>query len=141
MSTSAQQDESAVLAAAAALVADFGRSDRDAYFSHFAPSASFIFYPEAERLTSRAAYEQDRDLLRADRDPIHPARIYGDLLPRLTPQMLGDEAAVFAHDVTTVVSAGGQEDTVNERETIVFQFIDGRWLAVHEHLSPAPATT
>lgn len=137
MSTSAQQDESAVLAAAAALVADFGRSDRDAYFSHFAPSASFIFYPEAERLTSRAAYEQVWDSW-VENDGF---RVVSCVSAGGRVQMLGDEAAVFAHDVTTVVSAGGQEDTVNERETIVFQFIDGRWLAVHEHLSPAPATT
>ena len=32
-----------------------------------------------------AAVERDRVLLGADTDPIHPARIYGELLPRLEP--------------------------------------------------------
>ena len=89
MSTSAQQDESAVLAAAAALVADFGRSDRDAYFSHFAPSASFIFYPEAERLTSRAAYEQVWDSW-VENDGF---RVVSCVSAGGRVQMLGDEAA------------------------------------------------
>jgi hypothetical protein len=53
-------------------------------------------------------------------------------------QLLGDGAAVFTHDVATRVrTTAGQED-LRERETIVFALHDGCWLAVHEHLSPAP---
>lgn len=62
---------------------------------------------------ARAAYEQDRDLLRADRDPIHPARIYGDLLPRLTPE-------------TIVIGDGG--DFVSWAGRFVHPSRAGRWL-------------
>ena len=62
---------------------------------------------------ARAAYEQDRDLLRADRDPIHPARIYGDLLPRLTPE-------------TIVIGDGG--DFVSWAGRFVHPSRPGRWL-------------
>jgi ketosteroid isomerase-like protein len=53
-------------------------------------------------------------------------------------QELGD-VAVFTHDVETRVSTlAGGEETLRERETIVFVRQDeGSWLAVHEHLSPA----
>ena len=39
-----------------------------------------------------AAIVTDQELLQADNDPIHPARIYGELLPRLTPEavVIGD---------------------------------------------------
>jgi acetolactate synthase-1/2/3 large subunit len=38
------------------------------------------------------AQERDRDLLASDADPIHPARIYGELAPRLEPDavVIGD---------------------------------------------------
>jgi ketosteroid isomerase-like protein len=53
--------------------------------------------------------------------------------------MLGDDVGVFTHDVLTNVRIEGKETEQRERETIVFRREpDGRWLAVHEHLSPAP---
>ena len=53
-------------------------------------------------------------------------------------QLLGD-AAIFSHEVTTVVRTRAGDDTVRERETIVFRRRrDGGWAAVHEHLSPRP---
>ena len=41
---------------------------------------------------ARAATDRDRDLLASDADPIHPARIYGELLPRLAADavVIGD---------------------------------------------------
>ena len=52
-------------------------------------------------------------------------------------QDLGD-TAVFTHDVRTHLSTFSGEETLHERETIVFaRQEDGNWLAVHEHLSPA----
>ncbi len=46
--------------------------------------------------------------------------------------------AVFSHDVETVLSPrGGEPATLRERETIVFRPDGERWMAVHEHLSPA----
>jgi ketosteroid isomerase-like protein len=51
--------------------------------------------------------------------------------------VLGD-AAVIVHDVVTDVETRAGAETLRERETIVFaRQGDGRWLAVHEHLSPA----
>src|SRR5580704_6005625 len=55
-------------------------------------------------------------------------------------QDLGD-AAVFSHDVTTVIRTRAGEQAVSERETIVFRRDGDRWAAVHEHLSPRPEPT
>ena len=48
-----------------------------------------------------AATERDNDLLRAEADPIHPARIYGELLPRLA-----DDAVVIGDGGDFVSFAG-----------------------------------
>jgi ketosteroid isomerase-like protein len=45
---------------------------------------------------------------------------------------------VFSHDVTTVIRTRAREQTVSERETIVFRREGDHWTAVHEHLSPHP---
>jgi len=55
-------------------------------------------------------------------------------------QAFGD-VAVFTHSVQTELSTKGGPSTVRERETIVFQRRDGKWIAVHEHLSPYPEPT
>ncbi|MBO0847211.1 MAG: acetolactate synthase [Nocardioides sp.] len=51
--------------------------------------------------TVRAAAARDADLLRAEADPIHPARIYGELLPRLA-----DDAVVIGDGGDFVSFAG-----------------------------------
>lgn len=51
--------------------------------------------------TVRAAAEKDRELLGAEADPIHPARIYGELLPRLA-----DDAVVIGDGGDFVSFAG-----------------------------------
>ena len=43
-----------------------------------------------------------------------------------------------SHDVTTVIRTRTGEQTLTERETIVFRRDGDRWTAVHEHLSPQP---
>ncbi|XER99974.1 nuclear transport factor 2 family protein [Streptomyces sp. S1D4-11] len=54
-------------------------------------------------------------------------------------QHFGD-TAVFSHDVETQVATHAGEETVHERETIVFTRADnGGWVAVHEHLSARTA--
>lgn len=60
--------------------------------------------PWLERLqdTVQAAVERDSSLLAADSDPIHPARIYGELLPRL------DDDAVLIGDGGDFVSFAGK---------------------------------
>jgi ketosteroid isomerase-like protein len=53
-------------------------------------------------------------------------------------QML-DQAAVLTHSIESRERTDGGEETVHEVETIVFgRQPDGRWLIVHQHLSPKP---
>jgi ketosteroid isomerase-like protein len=50
-------------------------------------------------------------------------------------QVFGD-TAVVSHAVETRQRMEGKESTAHERETIVLRKQDdGRWLAIHEHLS------
>ena len=127
-----------VLAAAASLVAAFARHDTEAYFDAFAPDATFVFYTTAQRLDSRAAYRQLWADWEADGFGVLSCSSADQLV-----QLLGDggagDAAVFSHTVTTRVRFGAEEQTLRERETIVFRRVaGGRWLAMHEHLSPQP---
>jgi ketosteroid isomerase-like protein len=122
-----------ILAAARQLVQAFGRHDTAAYFECFAPSATFIFYTAAARLASRDEYQRLwRDWERQDE-----FRVLSCISTRQVVQHLG-EVGVFSHDVTTVIRTRGGEETLRERETIVFQRDGDRWAAVHEHLSPHP---
>jgi ketosteroid isomerase-like protein len=53
-------------------------------------------------------------------------------------QMLG-ETAVLTHSIESRERTDAGEETVHEVETIVFdRQSDGRWLIVHQHLSPKP---
>lgn len=125
-----------VAAAAAAIVAAFGRHDAKAYFALFAPDATFVFHTTAQRLNSRAEYEaewakwekEDAFRVRSCKSTDQRVQVFGDV-------------AVFTHSVQTELSAKGGASTVRERETIVFQRRGGKWIAVHEHLSPYPEPT
>lgn len=124
-----------VLAAAAAIVDDFGHHRTAEYFARFAPSATFMFYTHTERLDSREAYET----LWASWESDDGFRVHGCRSRDQKVQLLGDSAAVFTHYVESDIEFGGEVSTINERETIVFERVDGRWIAVHEHLSPETA--
>jgi len=124
--------ESEVLAAAAAIVDAFGAHDRDRYFSLFDPTATFIFHTTPFRLEDRAAYEREWDSWVRDMG-FHVQSCSSD---NQRVQLFGD-LAVFTHDVTTMLSTNDGSDTTHERETIVFEYRNGTWIAVHEHLSPA----
>ena len=129
---SAQQE---VLAAAAKIVADFGAHRTSDYFAGFANDASFMFYTHSERLDSRAAYEALWAKWETeDGFKVHACRSSNQLV-----QVLGDDAAVFSHLVSSDIEFGGEVSTIAERETIVFAKQGGRWVAVHEHLSPENA--
>jgi acetolactate synthase-1/2/3 large subunit len=65
------------------------------------------------RATAALALERDQPLLHGDQDPIHPARIYGELLPRLT-------------DDAVVIGDGG--DFVSFAGRFVEPAQPGRWL-------------
>jgi ketosteroid isomerase-like protein len=129
--TSAEQQ---VLAAAAELVDAFGSHDTERYFGCFVAQASFVFHDCPQVLTSRAAYRELWQTWEQDGFRVSACR---SLEP--TVQLLTDDTAVFLHRVRTTVA--GQVDASRERETIVFRLADdGTWRAVHEHLSPDPAT-
>lgn len=129
------ENEISVLAAANALVAAFGRHDRDAYFAAFAPDATFLFYNLDRILENRAAYEAEWARWE-ERDGF---RVLGCRSTNGKAQILG-EVAIFTHTVETELSIAGQPITNTERETIVFsRDVGGRWLAVHEHLSTVDA--
>lgn len=126
-----------VLAAAGALVDAFGRHDTAAYFDSFAADAAFVFHTHAEPLRSRAAYQE----LWAGWEREDGFRVLSCGSSDQHVQLLGEDVAVFTHHVRTTVRAAGEEETVDERETIVFhRNAGGRWMAVHEHLSPAATT-
>jgi uncharacterized protein (TIGR02246 family) len=126
--------EREVLTAAEALVHAFASGDSAAYFACFAPEATFVFHTTARRLESRAAYEA----LWAQWVEQDGFAVVTCVSTDQGVQVLGPDAAVFTHDVATVVDVGGSREELTERETIVFVRRDGTWLAVHEHLSPAP---
>lgn len=122
-----------VLAAAAGLVRAFSRHDTAAYFDCFSPDATFIFHSTPGRLASRGEYEKLwRQWEREDE-----FRVLSCFSAQPLVQDLGD-VAVFSHDVTTLICTRSGEETLRERETIVFRRDGDRWLAVHEHLSPRP---
>lgn len=125
--------EQEVAAAAAELVTAFAEGRRDDYFAAFASEATFIFPTTASRLESIKQYrEQWRKWESED-----GFRVLDCVSSNQLVQVLGDGAGIFVHDVETRVQVGGAEDTLRERETIVFTRRGDRWLAVHEHLSPA----
>lgn len=133
MMTSDDADQ--VLAAARHLLEAFGAHRRDEYFACFAEDATFIFYTTPNVLGARAAFEAEWDRwVREDGFAVLECTS-GDQ----TVQMVGGAVAIFTHSVSTRARGQGEERTSDERETIVFRREgDGRWLAIHEHLSPTP---
>ncbi|MBU6397901.1 MAG: nuclear transport factor 2 family protein [Rhodospirillales bacterium] len=122
-----------VCAVATALIAAFEANDRDGYFSYFIPEARFIFHAVPFVMESRAAYEAEYDrwvreegftVLECTSTRQH-ADVYGD-------------SAVFTHQTFTRVRTHVGESGYHERESIIFTRQNGRWLAVHEHLSLLP---
>jgi uncharacterized protein (TIGR02246 family) len=130
-------DEAEVRAAAERLVAAFGSGQADDYFACFTNDASFILPTSPERQESLDDYRRLWD--RRMREGGYAVTSCVSSGARV--EVLGD-AAVFMHDVVTEVATRAGAETRQERETIVFaRQTDGRWIAVHIHLSPAPQRT
>lgn len=135
LTTTPATDRADVLSAARSLVEAFGAHRRGEYFAFFAPDATFVFYTTPRVLGSRAEYETE--FTDWERDGF---RVLGCTSHDQLVQVV-DDVAVFTHRVSTHALIGGEEVTTEERETIVFRReTDGRWLAIHEHLSPTPAS-
>ena len=119
--------------AAGELVGHFGASRVSEYFQCFSQSADFIFYTHTERLKSRKAYE---DLWKTWETEMN-FKILSCTSSDQDIKLVGNDVAIFTHNVSTDVSTNAGVETVSERETIVFELKNGAWIAVHEHLSPA----
>lgn len=117
--------------AADRLVEAFGRHDRDAYFACFAPDATFLFHTTPGLLGSRAAYEALWRTWESD-----GFRVLGCTTADRRIDLVTADIAILTHDVRTRIA--GVDGEQHERETIVFRKDGNGWLAVHEHLSPAP---
>jgi ketosteroid isomerase-like protein len=126
--------EAEVRRAAEALVRAFGRGDLDAYFACFADDATFLFHTTDRLLTSAEDYRREWARWSAE----DGFSVLDCVTDDTVVQVLGD-AAVLTHRVRTTVATHQGESVLRERETIVFARQAGRWLAVHEHLSPAPS--
>ena len=109
----------------------FASGDSDKYFACFHQGASFLFPGEPllePRSTYRSAWSRwhDEGVTFTDvaADDVR-IRVFGN-------------TAVVTHRITTTVNAMGKTTVDRERESVCFARTAGRWLAVHEHLSPEP---
>lgn len=123
-------------AAARDLVAAFATHDRARYFESFAADASFIFYNSDKVFHSRAEYEEEWKEWEATGFKVLACTSMNSNVAVLT-----SDVAVFTHQVRTTLNTAEGVVNTGERETIVFQLINGRWLGVHEHLSLDPTFT
>jgi ketosteroid isomerase-like protein len=130
---SEDEDEIDALAAIDAIIDNFSRHQREAYFSGFAADATFLFPTALHRLDSRAAYESLWD----DWERDVGFRVLGCSSSNRRIQIFSG-TAVFSHDVETTLREGDTERTVLERESIIMERREGTWLCVHEHLSARP---
>ena len=133
-----RMDESKTIAevkkAADSLLAAFGEHRTDDYFQAFDPEATFVFWSSPEMLDSRAAFRERWERLMREEG----FRVLECVSSNQRVLPFGD-VAVFTHSVKTRQRTNAGEETLLERETIVFsRQADGSWLAVHEHLSPDP---
>lgn len=122
--------EAAVLAAADAIIDNFGHHRTAEYFAGFAPDATFVFHTAERRLEARVEYEQLWS--RWEREDGFRVHSCASSARRV---QLFETMAIFTHDVRSTIEFGAEVETFDERETIVFELRDDRWVAVHEHLS------
>ncbi|HJW76082.1 MAG TPA: nuclear transport factor 2 family protein [Thermoleophilia bacterium] len=118
--------------AANAIVAAFGGHRTEDYFGSFSPDATFVFYNAPDRFDSLAQFRAEWD--RSERED--GLRVLECVSSDQMVQTFGD-FAVFSHTIRTRLRTNAGQEELTERETVVFaKQDDGRWLAVHEHLSP-----
>jgi ketosteroid isomerase-like protein len=124
--------EAEVGAAADALVGSFAAHNASGYFAAFDPQATFMFYTTDRLLASRSEWESEWADLEASGFHVDGCTTENRRIDVISP-----DVAILTHSVRTRIA--GEADVVRERETIVFRRgDDGRWLAIHEHLSPDP---
>ncbi len=107
----------------------FAQADTDRYFECFHERASFVF-PGEEVLDSRSAYHAA--WLQWQRE----GQRFTDVVATDVRIRVFGSTAILTHRIQTTVEAQGETSVDRERESIVFSEIGGRWVAIHEHLSP-----
>lgn len=117
--------------AALQIVEAYSTHDTERYFAGFAPDATFTFHNEAGSLDSLAAYRARWAEWEQEGFHVASCESVGGRV-----QIVGDDVAVWTHRVRTQLV--GEPQALHERETIVLARRGGRWVAVHEHLSPDP---
>lgn len=131
--------EEEVREAVGALVTAFGEGRLKDYFDSFHPGCTFVFHTVDRRLESVDEY---RSLWR--RWVAEEGLEVLDCRTSDTRLQVWGDVAVVTHSVWTRARTHEGEQDLDERETIVLaRQADGRWLGVHEHLSPRepPART
>jgi hypothetical protein len=126
-------NQQGVLQAAAHLVSCFADHDFEGYFSCFDENAVFIFHTTPNVLVSKSEYKNEWQKWEKE----WGFKVKSCTSANQRVQMFG-EVAVFSHEVATTVGTNDGQNSFKERETIVFNLISNRWVAVHEHLSPMP---
>ena len=106
----------------------FVAGDAEGYFSCFHEDASFYFAGDP-LLEPRSAYEAAWKTWEREGIPFTDV-VADDLRIRVF-----GSTAVLTHTVGPAGTIDGEQTAGRERESIVFARIDGRWIAVHEHLS------
>lgn len=110
----------------------FRRHDTEGYFACFHPEARFMFYTVPGEVLTKAEYR----LRWQQWEQTAGFRVLDCVSSGAHISHYGD-CAVVTHEVSTRLGSDDGEQTVQEQESIVFQRQpDGRWLCIHEHLSP-----
>jgi ketosteroid isomerase-like protein len=126
--------ESQVLEAYERLVSAFREGRWDDKFACFAPEATVV--GGAQWFGSLDEYRSAWERWAAEQDVL-PVPLSVDT--RIMKLQMLDQAAVLTHSIDSRERTDAGEETVHEVETIVFgRQPDGRWLIVHQHLSPQP---
>ena len=127
------KNEQGVLQQAAHLVSCFAQHDFDKYFECFADDAVFIFHTSNNVLRNKAEYQKEWKKWEQEWGfKVESCKSTNQLV------QLFNDVAIFSHTVDTTLNSSDGKKSFTERETIVFQFQNDKWIAVHEHLSPMP---
>jgi len=127
------KNEQGVLQQAAHLVSCFAQHDFDKYFECFADDAVFIFHTSNNVLRNKAEYQKEWKKWEQEWGfKVESCKSTNQLV------QLFNDVAIFSHTVDTTLNTNDGKKSFTERETIVFQFQNDKWIAVHEHLSPMP---
>jgi ketosteroid isomerase-like protein len=127
------KNEQGVLQAAAHLVSCFAQHDFDKYFECFSSDTVFVFYTTKNVLINKSEYQKEWKNWEKDWG-FHVE----DCKSSNQRVQMFDDIAIFSHDVATTLNTSDGRKSFEERETIVFNYQNDKWIAVHEHLSPMP---